>query len=86
MLLALGLPTQHATRLLGLATPLPVPVKSRRVHHGRHLLIGILRLPLAEFVQPVPQGCYGDIDDLSRDIEQTQRIGLYHIGQADGIT
>ena len=82
---ASGLPTQDAPCLLGFAAPLPVSVKSRRAHHGRDLFVGVLRLPLAEFVQPIPERHHGRIDDRTTRAKQTQRICLHPIGQADGI-
>jgi hypothetical protein len=82
LLFARGLLTQDAPCLLGEASPLPVPVKSRRAHHRRDLFVGVLRLPLAEFVQPVPQGSDGGIDDRSRAIEQPQGSGLRRIREA----
>ena len=84
-MLALCLPTQDAPGLLGFTAPLAVPVKSRGAHEGRDLLVGVLALALNEVVQALPQGHHGGIDDLARDVEQTQGIDLHLVGQAHGI-
>ncbi len=82
LLFARGLLTQDAPCLLSFAAPLPIPVKSRRAHHRRDLFVGVLGLPLAKFVQPVPEGGHRGIDDRSRAIEQPQGSGLHRIREA----
>ena len=62
LLFALGLPTQDAPCLLRFAAPLPISMRIGGSDPRGDLFVGILRLPLAKVVQPLPQGHHGSVD------------------------